>query len=662
MASPHLARRVTRRGGRGTFLPMHRVLLAIHLLVMASVAVWWFTRDEASAPAIPAHDTARAEAQRDPLRAEFEPAHRANAQAIAEAPAITGAPVEGVERWLARFVRAEDRAPVPNAVLRRLEVVGVGGAYDSISGALVTPGAEEARADARGRVELVLGERTPDRLYVEAPGRAPIVVATMQPAERGAARDYALERAAQLVVRVHDRASKPEGVLAARLTTTPGELMPARDREELGVLPEFLRWSTAVDARGGAVLEALPVLAPLALEITRGLETVYLHGERLILQPGESRELDIDIGAGTRLSVRVVDQAEQPVANTYVGLTRRGIEAAARSPRALLPSNAPIAFETKRLTDADGVAVFEGVAADAWWVAVEPTRAPWDPEVANAVAPCAKRVAIETWERTHEVTLEAARGLYLRGRVETPDAPVLAPGAPARTTPEVVLIAHAVGMGGGLTGDPLADGTFALGPVTEGEYAIETFSRKYAPTAPVRARGDGPPIVIRMELGARIDGRVVDGATGVRCDVVLARVDGAQPEVLGSSDAEGRFAFGGITPGEYVVSAYTQTSRLASSARVAAGADAAAIVLDLLPVDRTGIARIALEGAVEHGRIGLWQDGVCCSARFVSAAGVFTLCGRAGPAELRFADEHGLIERRAVELAGGATTDVRIER
>jgi len=46
----------------------------------------------------------------------------------------------------------------------------------------------------------------------------------------------------------------------------------------------------------------------------------------------------------------------------------------------------------------------------------------------------------------------------------------------------------------------------------------------------------------------------------------------------------------------------------------------------------------------------------------VNGAGVFTLSGGAGAAEVRLADARTVLVRRAVVLVDGATTDIRIER
>src|SRR6185436_6847241 len=119
---------------------------------------------------------------------------------------------------------------------------------------------------------------------------------------------------------------------------------------------------------------------------------------------------------------------------------------------------------------------------------------------------------------------------------------------------------------------------------------------------------------IRLQLGARIAGRALDVASGqgLACDVVLTRVDGTQLEMLGSSDSAGSYAFAGLAAGEYVVSAFAQDGRAGTSARrrVAAGQ----ALDDVDPLLETpaacGQLRVVLEGAVESGRVTLWQDGV----------------------------------------------------
>ncbi|MBK7875395.1 MAG: carboxypeptidase regulatory-like domain-containing protein [Planctomycetes bacterium] len=558
-----------------------------------------------------------------------------------------------------RFVRAEDGAHVARGSARALVPV------DPPRPTPVAPGPEVARVDAEGRAEFCIGVQGLQFVQVACEDRSPCVVYTWSNAEEPRERDVRLERAATLVLRVHDRSRAASDVLRATTACLAASLVPLELREERAPTG-WIEWGASVEDDGRARLEGLPSLAPLKLALAHDGSPDYVHPEPIVLQPGEARELVIVLDGGTDLAVTVLDQDERPVAERRVGLLRRGVDARPGDTRAVLPSNDVPQFEQRTWTDEHGVARFEHVAPGAWWVALAPTRAPWSPSDPDAVAPIAERIELAPGEPARTFVLHAPRGLYVRGRVETPDGKLFPPDADKDTAPNVILIAQAVEIGGGLTGQPELDGSFAIGPVTTGEFVIETFSRGYAPIEPVCARAGGPPIVIRMQLGARITGRIVDAATRevVRSEVVLTRVDRDEAETLGSGDTDGAFAFDGLAAGEYVVGAFTQDGRIGASARVrvAAGAALGDVAIELAPLARTSRVRVVVEGDVEPGRIGLWQDGACRSAQFVNGAGVFTLSGGAGAAEVRLADARTVLVRRAVVLVDGATTDIRIER
>ena len=470
--------------------------------------------------------------------------------------------------WRARVVRAEDGAPLANAALVELVYRSTPFGLDALDPVVAAP---FARIDAEGRARLCTSiDRRPEAL-VTAPGRGPQYARLPQAAEPpGTEHLFALAPAARLRLRVVDRAqehaddparagsdaSSPREPLTVELSAPVSDLTPPAEHDaETG--GGSVRWERAIEPGVERVFEDLPASANLSLSIERGPLAVYRHAAPLLLAPGETRELEVVLGVGTRVVVRVVDQHDAPVARRSIGLTRGGIDNAAGREAALLPANVSPHFEFLGATDAQGACTFEGIAAGEWWVALAPQR--YNANDGDAVPSIARRIELRELDTEVEVTLRAPRGLYVRGTIETPDGRLFPPGAKPGTSANVFLLATALDAGGGTSGEPVLDGTFALGPLAEGRYRIETFSRGYAPIDPVIARAGGPPIVIRMQLGARIVGRVTSREPGqaLQCDVVLSRVDADVPETLGSTDGNGALAFDGLAPGEYVVSAFT---------------------------------------------------------------------------------------------------------
>jgi hypothetical protein len=119
--------------------------------------------------------------------------------------------------------------------------------------------------------------------------------------------------------------------------------------------------------------------------------------------------------------------------------------------------------------------------------------------------PVARKLVIAGGDARREITLRTSRGLYIQGRIEVPDDRLFPPES---SSPSVILIAHSSLLGGGLTGQPERDGSFALGPLTDEVYTIETFSARYDPDRAAAREGQrqaarDPPAARRAHRGPR---------------------------------------------------------------------------------------------------------------------------------------------------------------
>lgn len=570
----------------------------------------------------------------------------------------------GCERLLeTRFLDRATRRPLERGAVRILEL---GSGVCTIR---PVPSGPCAEVDRNGRLELCLALGRFGPCLFESPGWSPVI---FEPEEVTRLREILVDRSASLEVIVTERAPRAGNRLVVELSADSWLLVPRDERGERCCLPPGGRYvaSMPVSTDGVAHFADLPSDVPFELHAERDGRSVYTHHATIAFAAEERGRLEIEFGAGrTELVVDVVDQSlggRAVGAGNVVGLVRGGIEAGVDEDRALVPSSAPPKFELRGKTDDHGRVVFSAVSEGTWWVASAVVRAPWDDESATALTPVAQRIRIAAEDVRRELTLRTWSGLYIRGRVEVPDGRLFPPDATADTTPNMIFLARASDGGGGLTGQPKPDGTFSIGPVTDGEYVITTSARGYAPIEPVRARASDGPIVIRMQLGSAIRGRVFDPASGasVACDFVVSRVDAVMDEISGSTNDTGEVGSNGLAAGEYVISAVSSDGRSGASrrVRVRAGEEIQGVDVPLTPLAELGRVRIVLEGSLTPGRVTLWKDGACRAFHFVGAGAVIDAPMPEGACELRLHAGDALVERRDVEVSRGKVTEVRVRR
>ena len=82
----------------------------------------------------------------------------------------------------------------------------------------------------------------------------------------------------------------------------------------------------------------------------------------------------------------------------------------------------------------------------------------------------------------------------------------------------------------------------------------------------------------------------------------------------------------------------------------------------LAPREATAELRVLLEDVSGPCRLGLYQDGVCVSSRFIPGPGAYSLFGRAGRAQLRWTDDRTFTRIHATTLDTNAATELRIPK
>lgn len=635
-------------------------MLVAGALGVAAIALWrarapsQSSSAAAPSPAAAADAGPRAAADVAPVVAPIERSEVSGAVAVE--PVAVAEHEPRLELAALRFVRAEDGAPLAGAEIRAVESDG----RVTRAGAYVT----QLRSD--GSFEPAAGTESgwSGPFWLSAPGRSPLVFQREPTPLHAPATIVRVEAACALRVRVDDRRAALGVGLELVAQIEANELVAPEQRAQVA-LGGNASWSREARAGEACELTALPAYAPLSLRVVEGGRDVHVHGEVLVLAPGETREVAIELlGPGPALIVRALDERGVPHVGRTVGVLNRRVDAALGDTRALLLSNGTPAFHATATTDAHGIARFEQVPPGRWWIGLAPVRAPWDPPDPQAAAPLAELVELGAADASREHELVAPRGAYIRGRVVSEDF-AGSDGGTRSGVNRVVLAAQGIGIGGGVTGDPEADGEFWLGPVTHDAYRLETFAAGWAPIEPLTVRAGDPPVVLRLRRGAQISGRIVDRVTraGVSADVLLTRLGAPDGEHLGSSDGSGKYGFGGVSDGDCVVAALAPDGRSGTSrvVRVHNGVVVDKLAVELDPPGQATALRVTLEGAIDPGRVVVAAGGVCRAYQFVDGPESRVFACPRGEVDVRLYAGSRCVERRSVTL-DAAPLEVRFRR
>ncbi len=313
---------------------------------------------------------------------------------------------------------------------------------------------------------------------------------------------------------------------------------------------ETVEWMGVTDARGLCTIDGLPADAPLEIEARAWLRSKR-EPTSIRLSAGETRLWSCVLGGGGALSGQIVDQHGAPVARSQVWLVPRG--KLPGGDLAMFPSSTHDVIVGSTLTDAEGKFRIEDVDPGDYWVGPA-ERYPSEPtaeSVCSAGIPVTMPAGAD-----REVTVPAWRALFVEGRVVDPWSIGL---------PGIRVSAHCEGGPIGRDATSAAEGRFRLGPVPPGEVTLHAsvWREGLVRGAPVVARAGETGLLLRLERGASLSGRVVDGQSGapIRVDIHVLGSDGASGSFGRSDPQDGRFEFHGLGAGTYRVVARAPDGR-----------------------------------------------------------------------------------------------------
>jgi hypothetical protein len=390
-----------------------------------------------------------------------------------------------------------------------------------------------------------------------------------------------------------------------------------------------------VDADGAATFDPLPARVSLKVVVTAGKTRVA--NRTLTLQPGERRELDVELGG----------------AAAVVGTLRERTGGAIRGQRMLLVRTGearpvpPLATTTRT----DGSFEFADVEPGSWNVAVD-TRALPEGEPGWIGEP--RAIVVGPHDRSVEVELVVDRALAIEGRVvDDAGRPVANARVFAGERAETLLVSH-------VEVAASADGRFRCAPLTAGEWQVWAVSGEPPSVSPpVGAKGGATGIELVLATPRTLSVAVLDrdGARATGASLTYFCVEPPSTSFwmqgLGSSDCELT-----LTPGKWSLVALASDGRIAARAvDVVANAAEERIELTLEP-GATLVLRTAAAPTttwVAHDDVRIAFDAVLpgSSQRVVVPAGRTTIEWTA--------PKSGEPKTRSVTLAAGTTLDVDLD-
>ena len=395
--------------------------------------------------------------------------------------------------FFGRVLEAESGAPIGGAEVtprRPLEL------RDARQSALVVA---EATSDEQGIFELRLPSWIRADVWVRAEGRGPVLVHPSAGFElRARAMRIELERAAS----VHGRVLAPGGRALAdvrvALSSSPYFLQRPRGQATSyawGTPPE---WSGVTDTAGAFSIEGIAPMAVLDLELSQEGTVLRNRPEELLLMPGEERYVEWLVGGQATITGVARDQEGKTIADLPVWLMPAG-----RKDTHVFTTREYDRVVGRATTDEDGRYVVAEVEAGRYWIGPGATRGVVD----HDFTPLAIAAWVLEGDTLVEVDLDVRRGLALQGRVIDPEGRAVPDVSVDGWSTESSAQAHA------WSGE---DGTFTLEGLPDEPILVEAggFGTPWRRHSVRGVRPGGEEIVLRLERGAELRGRVIDGRSG----------------------------------------------------------------------------------------------------------------------------------------------------
>jgi protocatechuate 3,4-dioxygenase beta subunit len=547
---------------------------------------------------------------------EIDVPHEEEARIVVELPTAADLRIRG------RLVDAETEAPLRGEVKARPR------GHSSVGPAIPT--------DAGGYFEMTYGSWSDPYVGATAEGYAEAFFRASAAATRvDEAYVVRLERAATLEVAVTGSTGAALEGARVRLETKSYDLV--QDSLHSMSSGSFSTWSVAWKGKSGpdglATLAGLPPRVPLELTVT-GEGAHRVDAQPVVLEPGERRRLEVQLGAGVTIEGLLLDASGAPIPGQTIA------RVAGDRPGMLARHDEPV---ERTPTDRNGRFRFTHVPVGAWRVG---------PAVGSRdVPPLAKVVHVETTSGTVEVVIEVERGLTIAGTLLDPAGEPVANGHVSLSQPETR---------SGTYGSTDSEGRFELGPLLGGTWSATArqHGSKHAPSEPTSLTAGTKGAVLWLRQGGWIAGEVVDGGTGERVLCTLGCTRSGELGYSQTGSRDGEVNLQGLLPGTYTLTAETADGRVGvvGGLRVEAGL-AADVRIEVSP---GATLELVYEGGADSARASLHRGESTARWTSFERGKLERLTVVPGAIEIRWgeAGELDLRRRAAVTLEAGETRRV----
>ncbi len=474
-----------------------------------------------------------------------DPAHFVSQEGLEEIPALA----VGETREVTLTHDAGEHAHYCGIVVAREDGTPVALAQVSIEGA------PRAQTDAAGRFELDFAAHMPPWIRVDAAGFAPALASADAGHERAdLARRIELLRPATLEI-----ALLSGGDEARLRVTLRGN---ARRLAQEGVFTSVWRdvpalvYEADADASGVCRFADLPPGVGFDAQVLGSSAVLYRSAEPLVLQAGEQRRVEWDLG-GAAIIGRVLEASGEPAAGIELWLLRGGTDEL----RYVDVHTRPQDVASHATSTADGGFRFVHVSPGTWVLSPRPTQ---------EISGVPQRVVVEVGAREVAAEVRLARGIFVRGRLVAPDGEQGVQG-----------YVHILGpLRAGVNTEP--DGSFVLGPLAHsGLYLVGTPYNDYRDSEPMQVVAPAEGVILRTRPGAEVAGRVVDEfGNGAQSSITAAFADGGL--TMTRTQPDGGFRLTGLGAASCTLFASTSDGRAGLLEEVALTAEHPASDLQLV--------------------------------------------------------------------------------
>lgn len=497
----------------------------------------------------------------------------------------------------------------------------------------LTPASQRSAPDAldsgEGILNLEIGPKSADWLWVHAPGHASLRVRIGPGHDRpSVAREVALPVESSLHVHVLDTDGLPVQNVVVDVTASP-ESVAATDVDARGT--QSARWIARTGPTGWARFQHLVPDEALSINVRPQEDLTWTNPTPQILTPGERREVSVQRAPGVTIQGRLTASRDTRVAGLELWLL-----AANRQSELLLQRSMGARTWAKFQTDEEGRYRIKDVPAGEWWLG----PAPQDSAISMGGPPPAPRavwIRVPDDQSILDLDIEVYPALWLSGQIET---------AKGFSAGRQRLWAKPTTGGDGIIGWSDSEGRFRMGPVTAGTYELAVDAAfAHAGSAPVVLDAGSEAVRIRLRAGGTIQGVAFD-PDGGELEPLRVLVTSADGKLIESDSLSIEGLPDGVH-GLYVQSAGGKVG-LVQDVKAKAGVPPAEVLVTLEAPAELHIAVI--------GNYRAWVGAACVGQGEAVNGEPLVMLLPAGTVELERIEDGG--PRTRLELTAGERTDL----